>query len=79
MLIKVDNGRRTVRDEAFWSKIEINNVLEGKVKFGYKDGKPFGAFISLIVMIIVHIGDLSWTKVENQKKLELEKSMSLLC
>lgn len=67
---------RAVRDEAFWSKIEINNVLEGKVKrFGYKDGKPFGAFISIDGHdCLAHIGDLSWTKVEKPEEiLELGK------
>jgi 4-hydroxy-3-methylbut-2-enyl diphosphate reductase len=67
---------RAARDEAFWSKIEINNVLEGKVKrFGYKDGKPFGAFISIDGHdCLAHIGDLSWTKVEKPEEiLELGK------
>lgn len=67
---------RAARDKAFWSKIEINNVLEGKVKrFGYKDGKPFGAFISIDGHdCLAHIGDLSWTKVEKPEEiLELGK------
>ncbi len=64
------------KEEAFWAKIDVNNVLEGKVKrFGYKDDKPFGAFVSIDGHdCLAHIGDLSWTKIEKPEEvLEIGK------
>lgn len=59
------------KEEVFWSKIQVNNILEGKVKrFGYKDEKPFGAFVSIDGHdCLAHIGDLDWRKVDKPEEI----------
>ena len=54
------------REDSFWEVMQVNNIMKGKVKrFGYtKDGKPFGAFVSIMNFdCLAHISDLSWTKI----------------
>ena len=56
--------------------MQVNNIVEGKVKrFAKKDDKYFGIFVSIMNKdCLLHISDLSWTKVEDPSTvLELNK------
>ncbi len=67
---------RAAKEEAFWDAMQVNNVVEGKVKrFAMKDGKYFGVFVSIMNKdCLLHISDLSWTKVDDPSTiLELNK------
>lgn len=67
---------KTAKEEAFWDAMQVNNVVEGKVKrFAMKDGKYFGVFVSIMNKdCLLHISDLSWTKVDDPATvLELNK------
>lgn len=67
---------KAAKEEAFWEAMQVNNVVEGKVKrFAMKDGKYFGVFVSIMNKdCLLHISDLSWTKVDDPATvLELNK------
>lgn len=67
---------KAAKEEAFWDAMQVNNVVEGKVKrFAMKDGKYFGVFVSIMNKdCLLHISDLSWTKVDDPATvLELNK------
>lgn len=67
---------KLAKEEAFWDAMQVNNVVEGKVKrFAKKDDKYFGIFVSIMNKdCLLHISDLSWTKVEDPSTvLELNK------
>lgn len=67
---------KLAKEEAFWDAMQVNNVVEGKVKrFAKKDDKYFGIFVSIMNKdCLLHISDLSWTKVEDPSEvLELNK------
>ena len=67
---------KLAKEEAFWDAMQVNNIVEGKVKrFAKKDDKYFGIFVSIMNKdCLLHISDLSWTKVEDPSTvLELNK------
>ncbi len=67
---------KVAKEDAFWDAMQVNNVVEGKVKrFAKKDDKYFGIFVSIMNKdCLLHISDLSWTKVEDPSTvLELNK------
>ncbi len=67
---------KLAKEEAFWDAMQVNNVVEGKVKrFAKKDDKYFGIFVSIMNKdCLLHISDLSWTKVDDPSTiLELNK------
>ena len=67
---------KIAKEDAFWDAMQVNNVVEGKVKrFAKKDDKYFGIFVSIMNKdCLLHISDLSWTKVEDPSTvLELNK------
>ena len=67
---------KLAKEDAFWDAMQVNNIVEGKVKrFAKKDDKYFGIFVSIMNKdCLLHISDLSWTKVEDPSTvLELNK------
>ncbi len=67
---------KLAKEEAFWDAMQVNNVVEGKVKrFAKKDDKYFGIFVSIMNKdCLLHISDLSWTKIDDPSTiLELNK------
>ena len=67
---------KVAKEDAFWDAMQVNNIVEGKVKrFAKKDDKYFGIFVSIMNKdCLLHISDLSWTKVEDPSTvLELNK------
>lgn len=67
---------KAAKEEAFWSSMEINSIVKGKVK-RFTD---FGAFVSVNGNdCLAHISDLSWVKVNNPGDvLELNKVYDFL-
>lgn len=67
---------KLAKEDAFWDAMQVNNIVEGKVKrFAKKDDKYFGIFVSIMNKdCLLHISDLSWTKVDDPSTvLELNK------
>ncbi|MBO7178142.1 MAG: 4-hydroxy-3-methylbut-2-enyl diphosphate reductase [Clostridia bacterium] len=67
---------KVAKEDSFWNAMQVNNIVEGKVKrFAKKDDKYFGIFVSIMNKdCLLHISDLSWTKVEDPSTvLELNK------
>lgn len=67
---------KSIREEAFWNSMIVNEIVKGKVK----RFATFGAFVSVNGNdCLAHIGDLSWTKVVDPSEiLEINKTYDFL-
>lgn len=57
---------KAAKEEAFWSQMQVGNIVQGKVK----RFSSFGAFVSVKGFdCLAHISDLSWNKITDPSKV----------
>lgn len=77
-------GQRAIFDEqedAFWNNISINNVVKGTVvRYGEKEGRAFGAFVSVNGHdCLAHISELSHKRINHPNEvLEIGKEYNFV-
>ncbi|MDR2267467.1 MAG: 4-hydroxy-3-methylbut-2-enyl diphosphate reductase [Christensenellaceae bacterium] len=67
---------KQAREDAFWEVMQVNNIIEGRVK-RFTD---FGAFVAIMGHdCLVHVSDVAWNKVRHPSEvLEIGKTYSFL-